>query len=53
MEYKYQTVVKYAKKNLPETEFWFFKDTALDYYNDCGKYMKVEWKEIRETPNGL
>jgi hypothetical protein len=46
MEYKYQTNVKYAGVAKVETEYWYDKEFALDYYNDCDRYMKVEWKHI-------
>jgi hypothetical protein len=46
MEYKYQTNVKYADIDKVETNYWYDKEFALDYYNDCDRYMKVEWKHI-------
>ena len=46
MRYKYQTNVKYEGKEEVETNYWFYKEYALDFYNDCDRYMKVEWKHI-------
>jgi len=47
MAYKYQTNIKYKDQDEVEVYYWNFKDVALDYLNDCGRYQKVEWKDIR------
>ena len=44
-KYKYQTNVKYPNQEA-ETQYWYHKEYALDYYNNCDKYMKVDWKHI-------
>ena len=47
MSYKYQTNIKYKDQDEVEVYYWNFKDVALDYLNDCDRYQKVEWKDIR------
>lgn len=49
MEHKYETNIKYKDQDKVEVLHWNFKDIALDYYNDCDKYMKVEWKDIKRV----
>lgn len=46
MRIKYQTNVKYEDKERPITNYWYYKDNALDYYNECDSYGRVEWKHI-------
>ena len=47
MAYKYQTNVKYANQDEVEVCYWNFKDIALDYLNDSGRYGDVEWKDVK------
>ena len=46
MQHQYQTNVKYADEEKVVTEYWYDKEFALDYYNDCDRYRNVEWKHI-------
>ena len=47
MAYKYQTNVKYKGIEEVEVHYWNFKDIALDYLNDSGRYGDVEWKDVK------
>ena len=47
MAYKYQTNVKYKGIEEVEVHYWNFKDVALDYLNDSGRYGDVEWKDVK------
>ena len=47
MGYKYQTNVKYEGIEEVEVHYWNFKDIALDYLNDSGRYGDVEWTYLR------
>ena len=47
MAYKYQTNVKYEGIEEVEVHYWNFKDSALDYLNDSGRYGDVEWKDVK------